>query len=352
MSDATLEPPWGRDQHDDPATMIMVRRVQPAEPLSFRALFVQHYAAIRRLCLGFPHPGVLVVALEVHGGRLEGSLTVAASPDEVGSVIVGRHSRADLLLRSDPVLSLRHLAVVLGPACDDELRLRLIDLRTQSGFEDEHGRRYESLVSDGSLFVRCGDHALFFLRTSAHASWPEHAAEAWAQLPPRVYVEAEPAEPGRAWPPPPGADVTLAAARERRRRSAGESTLVHRIRGPVVARRCMLAPDEEPVGTLRVVGQGGAQALVVGEQALSRGVLLGRYPRCDLDGESLVVDESVSRVHLLVLAIDDELHAIDTASRNGTMVCGQAEPLRIAPLLPGRELSLAHGTTVVRWEPA
>lgn len=349
MTDVTLPP--RRREHDNEPTMFMRMRVPSEVPLSFRRLFTSHYRTMRRLCTGFPHPGVVIVAVGAHTGRFHGSLTVAAQPTEATTVIVGRHTHADLFLDADPGLSLRHLAVVLGPSGEGDPCVRLIDLRTRGAFEDEHGRRYESLVATGSLFVRCGDHVLFVLITGPDARWPELGGEAWERFPPRVYLESTQAEPDRQWPPPPGADVTL-AARIRRGHTIGDSTMVVRIPGPVAGRRCMLAPDEEPLGTLWVTTHGATQALVVGEHAVTRGVLLGRYDRCDVDRDTLRLDDSVSRVHLLVLSIDERLYAIDTASSNGTLRVGDVTPFRIVPLAPGGELVLGRGSTRVRWQPA
>jgi len=50
-------------------------------------------------------------------------------------------------------------------------------------------------------------------------------------------------------------------------------------------------------------------------ERLEQGVLLGRYDRC---GIPLAELHSVSRVHLLLVQLGEELLAIDTASTNGT----------------------------------
>ena len=48
-------------------------------------------------------------------------------------------------------------------------------------------------------------------------------------------------------------------------------------------------------------------------QAIRDGILLGRYARCD--GAGLLDDPSMSRVHALLLCIDDTVLVVDTASR-------------------------------------
>lgn len=345
MADASMGSSGGRTYDNAPTSI--AHAIRPRQPLSFHRLFVQHYELLRRQSMGFPHPGVVIVAVDAYGGGFRGSLSVAAHAGAARSVIVGRHSRADLLLDSDPSLSLRHLAVVLSPANHAaDVRLRIIDLRTQTGFEDEHGQRYQSLTTNGSLFVRCGTHVLFVLVTGSPARWPSDPTKGWQELPPRAYVGSEASAGGPlSWVVP---DVTLAA----RGAHTIDSTIVCRIPGPLVARRCMLAPDEEPLGNLLVTTRQGAQVLVVGAQAVQRGVLLGRYARCDVTRQTLLVDDSVSRVHLLVLTLAEGLHAIDTASRNGTRSSDEPAPIRMAPLRPGRPLVLGQGTARVSWKPA
>ncbi|MCX4242800.1 FHA domain-containing protein [Paraliomyxa miuraensis] len=340
----------GSRAYDNPATVIM-RPGREDASVSFERSFIASYERLRRECECFPHPGVVIVAVDAHGGGFRGSLSVAADPTASRSVIVGRHSQADLFLDADPALSLRHLAVVVGPARrGEEVCLRLIDLRTSTGFEDEHGQRYESLTSTGSLFVRCANYVLFFLVTGTASRWPDDPRQGWRRFPDRVYVEAEPSN--SSGPLPLGPDVTV-AVHPRGTSLTIDSTIVRRLPGPVLGRRCMLVPDEDPMGTLLVTTQQGVQVLVVGRQALSRGVMLGRYARCDMSNRpELLVDDSVSRVHLLVLRLVDGLYAIDTASRHGTRASDEPTPIRMTPLRAGRVLVLGQGTARVSWKPA
>ena len=349
MSDATLPPGRGRE-HDNSATMIM--RVVPRddERSSFRELFVRHYPAIRRAGTGFPHPGVVIVAAEDRRHREPTVLCVAARPDAPSVAIVGRHSQADLFLPHDPTLSLRHLAVLVGTAAEDQTpRLRIMDLRTPLGFEDEHGHPCRSLAVDGPVLLRCSRQALFFLVTGTDTEWPENAYDAWAQLPPREYPEPDD-DPQAPWPPAYRVADTM-VGRSRRTRSTSDSTIVHRVAGPVTAKQRLLIPDEEPRGSLVLGSSERPRRLIVGDRALRRGVLLGRYDRCESGGGMRILDPDVSRVHLLVLAIDDRPHAIDTASTNGSYVREEARRIRIVPVDASGELVLARGPTTVRWQP-
>jgi hypothetical protein len=109
------------------------------------------------------------------------------------------------------------------------------------------------------------------------------------------------------------------------------------------------ADDSDPArGELRVDSASGGAAVRIGARAARRGVLLGRYGRCDTAGLPVLIESSLSRVHLLVLELDGALYAIDTASRNGSW-CG-GERVRATRILPGLRITLA-GAATVEWRP-
>jgi hypothetical protein len=310
---------------------------------------------------------VAVVAVEAYTGRVRGSLWLASKPGVANAAVIGRHGKADLWLEDDPSLSLRHLALVLWPdRGDGEVCLRLLDLRTQSAFHDEHGRQYESLVSEGPLFVRCGSHVLFLLVTGDGIAWPEDASDGWACIPERVYLDGEEAEPDR-W--------QRKAARSRRAQadaseggaSFAETTMVRRVAGPLRVGTRLLAAGERPLGCLSIAVGDAQQDLVVGPRAAHAGVVLGRYDRCDGDAGKVLSADGISRVHLLLVTIGDRLYAIDTASTNGTQkavvvegdertdaprmaVVAEADGgFHAAPLEDGDTLVLARGVAQLRW---
>jgi hypothetical protein len=346
-----------RDDARNERTMILTRRVEPS-PRAFRELFVRNYVAIRRICTSHARAGLAVVAVDVFTGSFMGSLWLGAKDGSANSAIIGRHGRSDLWLTQDPSLSLRHLAVVLWPvAPDGEVRFRILDLRTPTAFLDERGERYESLVAEGPLFLRCGSHALFLLTTGDDVSWPDDADDGWACIPERVYLESEEAEPDR-WRRKRTAMVHRADEEDGDddqsdyQDSRRDITLVQRWRGPTQVGARLLAASERPLGIVCVSTNTMQQELVVGQQAVHDGVLLGRYERCDGTGLSALAEEGISRVHVLIVAVDDRLYAIDTASSNGTRRAGEDEPFHITELEPEQALVLANMTAKVRWFPA
>src|SRR5690606_2815318 len=95
-------------------------------------------------------------------------------------------------------------------------------------------------------------------------------------------------------------------------------TLVQSELGPVRAQTLLSREGMAPVGVLRLRVSNVMHSVLVGARAIHRGILLGRYERCDVDGSKLLTSESISRVHLLVVEVSDRVYAIDTASTNGT----------------------------------
>jgi hypothetical protein len=63
---------------------------------------------------------------------------------------------------------------------------------------------------------------------------------------------------------------------------------------------------------------GSSTEFEVGDDDLERGVLIGRYMRCQLGSDA----DCMSRIHLFVVADGDEVWAVDTASTNGTRYLG------------------------------
>ncbi len=333
-------------------------------PLGALELLARVWRDVRAVICGLGAPGVAVVAVDTTRVRVAGSMCIAAKPGHVNAGIVGRHGSCDLFLDGDGALSLRHLVVVVDPmsSWDEpgaggpgswEVRYRLIDLRTATGFRDEGGRQLEAATVEGPAFVYVGRYALFCFPTGDTDAWPEDAPSAIQAMPERLYTDERDAEPDRwrrgrhardAWAE--GSNVVDPAEP---RSSPGRSTIVTSVTGPSRARVDNLGDSEDLIGTLEVQSRLGHDAVRVGAGGAARGILLGRYSRCDTAGATSLSLEKISRVHLLVVRIGDDLWAIDTASTNG-IAFGGAE-VRVHRLQPGEALSLADGAGTVLWRP-
>jgi hypothetical protein len=344
-----------RDESPNDATiMLATARVPLPAPTAtrrpFEEEFRRNYPAIRALLDRHREPGLgLVVA---SGDRLEGTAWVPAEPNGLNPVIIGRHNRAEVFLPSDPSLSLRHLAVLLCADDAGPVRFRVLDLRTATVFEDEHGQRLRALESAGPALVRCASYALLLFPTAASDEpWPEDADAGWARIPERVYLESASAD-RESWSQP-GAVVRRW---EPARRSADATTSsVFTFPGPDFLASSggfdvwKAPPDAGAArGELRLRSASGSGSLLLGAEEARRGVLIGRYERCDGHGLPCLGQPYLSRVHLLVIESGGAFWVIDTASKNGTY--DAVGKVRCARLVPGRPLVLA-GLVRLEWWP-
>ncbi len=349
-----LARPRARAVADNRATVWMDTPAARDLPMDPRGLFVENYRRIRSTCLDFAEPGLAVFAFALDGAAWLATMCLAARPGEVRAGVVGRHSGADLFLEGDAGLALRHLLYVVEPmpladALRGEVRFRVMDLETGASPIDEQGRRVASLTAEGPVFLRCQGFALLALVTGDSTDWPERAEDAWDCLPERVFVEERLASGSRPrrmpHAPPAGAAAAIAAGDGRR------TTLVHVLAGPTHVRP--LASDEPACGEVHVASHGTRRAIGVGRESLRRGLLVGRYDRCHSQDGSPILDERVSRVHLMIVELGGRPCAIDLGSSNGTFaldaVDGHAVPLRAAPLVDGERIGLAGAGTTITW---
>lgn len=275
-------------------TVFVHPRFDPSEA------FIEHHEALREALLAHPYLGVL--ACVANGERLE-TTWIAATEDEVRAAIVGRHSRATLALpRDHATAALRHMALLVRLDRGRPVA-RVLDLQTEIGFADPLGRRFEAVRTDGCTFLSAGGAVLMLLPTGPDQQFDQDAEQAWSSVPPRRWLESrvgrQKIDPG------PEAHVH------------GE-TLIQAQDGPRGCRARLCRDLEIPVGILTVAASGEETNVRVSGRALDEGFLIGRYDRCEVGGPE--ADESLSRVHLLIVREGPRIIAIDTASTNGTYV--------------------------------
>lgn len=282
-----------------------------APPPSFEEAFVRHYGAILDFLVRYDQPGVLAIGIDARG--LQGTLWLRGD-DSLRTGIVGRHDKCGLFLPDDDAVSLRHVAVLVR-----DRRVRVLDLRTAHGFEDESGRRLRGVVADGPLLLTIARTRLFLLPTGRGAKWPMDGQEAWRALPPRTFADARPAEER-------GAVASLTQLiRLARPRPAGENQVtVTALRGAMGGEdlATLAAPGDEITAHLSLTDGSARATISIGRTATTRGVLIGRYDRCDVPFMSS--HDRISRVHALLVREGDDVYAIDCASMNGTEVDGHA----------------------------
>lgn len=254
-------------------------------------VFRRHHEALRAAVAEHPFPGFVAVVLD---DKARASTWVAATEDRVRAAIIGRHGRATLVFpQNSATAALRHLALLVGTQ-DDRPVARLLDLQTEIGFGAPDGRRLEAIRTDGPTFVHVGGAILALIPTGPNVELAGSADEAWAALAPvRWYA-------GDAAP-----DATHGATAWIRR-------------GPRACQPRLCHPDEVPYGMASVSADGDETHIMVSGRALDDGFIIGRYDRCGIGGAE--ADESLSRVHLLVVREGRRVIAVDTASTNGTYV--------------------------------
>lgn len=336
---------WGGQQRGHIENRATVVRPTVAVPAArtLRELFVAAYPRFADRCREVEEPGLAVIAIDHRTGRPAGLVRLCARVERHVAAIVGRHDACDLYLTASDRMALRQLAVILDPvtswrAGDAGVRFHLLDLRTQDGFVDEHGRPLRGLRCDGPAIVRCGGHALFALPLGDPSDWPASPDDAWACLPERVYLDEIDAFAQGSAPALPML-VERHGDRDPRR-----TTTITRTPGPRDS-AVSCAHDGDVAGALELIGPSVRETIQIGHQALRDGVLLGRYDRCDARA-AIGEDESMSRVHALLIRTDERLVLVDTASSNGTFEDGK--PARIVVL--DRELELRLGKrTFARW---
>jgi hypothetical protein len=277
-------------------------------------VFRKHFAALRAAHSSQQHEGVLVAAID-RTGLFDAHVHLRLPQSGIAHLIIGRHERCDFVLSRDSDVSLRHVLVRATRGPNGQIHLRAIDLRSRVGLLSEDGRRCEAIASRGPLFLHVGSYVVFLLPTGPSVRpWTRDPDDTWRGFSPRSQEILPPPQPlkSRAAPGPDSvrlATITITSSSPQ----AGDLTSTH----------------------------------AVWSDQLERGILVGRDDRCSHGG----LDEgNLSRVHLVLLSVDDEVWAIDTASTNGTRV-HDGPQFRQLLLSGDTELVLADALSL-RWTPA
>jgi hypothetical protein len=303
-----------------------------APKASFAATFKAIFGELRPIFDGFPRDGLLCVAAR-ENGPIVSYVHLPILSDQGAFGVIGRHECCALNLL-DEEISLRHALVRVTRQPGDEVRVRLIDLGSSNTFHTEDGQACKSVMAEGPMFINLLGYQLYLLPTGnlSLGRWTDDPASTWNTFPERVYFDhripdrmvkdgPRPAPAGRARR---HTYMTLlpAAQHLRARPGAGGSA----------------------VGTILLSAESTQIAHRVSQEDLERGVLIGRYERCQLAGAA----GSLSRVHLVLLLDGGDIWAVDTASLNGTIVEGQ----RISAIQLDREIELKLPSGMgMRWVP-
>lgn len=241
-----------------------------------------------------PRPGLFVFAAHLQYGHVARLWLEATEQPRAG--LIGRHDEVDLALPLDDALSLRHLMFVVRRRAET-VRFVVLDLESNNGLQLEAGDPVRLAEAAGPLIVCASDFVFFCFPTGQPIPWNPDSDDSWATLAPRRALRREPRARETSW-------------------------------------------TDRPVGRVEVGVSSGMRVLTPGNVALRRGVLIGRDGRCDL----VVPETTVSRVHVVLLSLDDELLVIDSGSTNGLWRLD--DELSIARLRDGEVLGLGREATL------
>lgn len=264
---------------------------------------------------------------------------------EEAFAVVGRHTQCGVVLPDDPFVALRHVLVRSMALPAGGVALRMLDLHTGLGFLLPDGSRRTSILAEGPVAVALGEYALVALPTESKDD------ELPGEMPPPV-VEVPTAVRDQL--------QALAVATSPYRvnaRPANRTSRITLMPSPVMVGE-PLPPSLERLAVggryALTLARGGRSATVmVSEEDLARGVVIGRSDKCHTEMLRRITDENTSRVHVLVLREGPVVHAYDLASTQGTYVYG-VPTRRVVLTDAGASLTLGRGDNAVRlvWEPA
>lgn len=243
-------------------------------------------------------PGLFVFAAHLEYGHVARMWLEATPHPRAG--LIGRHDEVDLALPLDDSLSLRHLMFVVRQR-EGAVHFVAIDLESNNGLQLESGAPIRLAEASGPLIVCASDFVFFCFPTGKPAPWNSESGNVWGTLAARHASRVEP--------------------------------------------RLLSCSSEPPAGRIELVSNFSVAAIGLSTAALRRGVLMGRAERCEVSAPVM----TVSRVHAVLLSLDDELLVIDAGSTNGTWRLDQE--VRIARLRDGDVLALGEEVTVA-WRDA
>jgi hypothetical protein len=263
--------------------------------------------------------------------------TLVAAEDAFA--VVGRHTQCGVVLPDDPFVALRHILVRSVALPAGGVALRMLDLHTGIGFVLPDGSRHTAIFAEGPIAVGLGEYALVALPTeSKDDELPGEMPAPVVDMPSALRDQLD----------------ALAIAMSPYRVNARPANRTSRI---------TLMPSPVMVGeplppSLGRLTNGGRHALsltrgnrsatvMVTDDDLARGVVIGRSDKCHAEMLRRVTDENTSRVHVLLLREGPIVYAYDLASTQGTYLNGM--PARRVVLDgAGTSLTLGRGDNAVR----
>jgi hypothetical protein len=306
-----------RADADNRATLAGQLRIKPPSGDRFAIAKTRAGAVLDGMCAAMTRPGVAIVAVDRNGG-VAGTLSLAGKDHTINAAVVGRHGRCDLYLTDDDSLSLRHAIVLV----DEHGGFRITDLRTGGKMTDAAGRRIDGVASTDNAILGVGDHVIVArARRNEDVDGPHRSP--W--LPPMAIGTGVADSTSGEWP-------------------ARGSVVVG---GVTRTGNALLSNAEATRAKIELAHNGAREIWPIGKRALTDGILLGRYERCDGHGSAILARRGISRVHALVIEIDRMPFVIDLASTNGTWIA--KTDVRVSRLDAGTSFRMGEHGPSITW---
>lgn len=297
-------------------TMFVVSGNYNRIKISFADFFIKHYDFMKEKVNSINEPSFLIFAGTNLSFRPE-FLKIPVSDSVAKDAVIGRHENCPMCLLEDPFLSLRHLLVRVRVSKDKKPVLKVLDLNTPTGFDDETGKIVRGLTTDNILFFQAGRYTFMIFYVGPETRWEDNAVKAWSSLPEnRILDYTNMDEKGQP------TEIKVNPRLKLVTDSHFEVSRVTRITGPSYVTRIDLS-DPRALGFLMVRSGEVDVSIPLSVKDLSNGILIGRYERCELGLHKLPFTNNVSRVHALLIHDEMGLWCIDLASTNGTFIDGK-----------------------------
>ena len=250
-------------------------------------------------------PACLVAAVDpVGGGQVGWGWLDDPDPGSWVELGIGRHDSSGLCLTSDEGLSLRQALMISGLTHDGCRMIRLLDLRSVLGMFDFEGTPHLSVLSDGPLRMRLANSLLFVVPIDDLLPGGRIAG----------YDEIRWPQPRR-WVPISSPERHVSSVS----RSTRSTTMVS-LRRSRAGRSPRDRGQSPRAGRLLFEGPAGAAEIEVDRVSLRTGVMVGRYPRCELSANNAPMSRYISRVHAVLLEVGERPRIFDPGSTNGIVV--------------------------------
>lgn len=345
-----LHPEFDRNRAENTETIVL--DCSEIALASFKDAFLRNYSTIKAKLKSQSDPGITIIASD--GSRIISTAFIKTKENNINTAIAGRHSKCDLYLPDDATISLRHLLIISYPKNEKaSTRIRLLDLRTSSGTYNEKNERIEALEADGPVFLSLGRYLVFIFVENTDSFWTEDALSAWEEIPERVYLR-EKISTKEIYSEERSINNKYSRARSDKDKADSNNiksfkhpTLIQALSGPIRAKNSLVASNKKPFSKILIRSDKGLSTILVGRQSLEEGVLFGRYERCDNEGIKVLSHRRISRVHLIIIMIENTPYAIDAASTNQIWVGKKSK--RLIPLTHEKRIILGKELAQIEW---